>query len=73
MSQRVCDCDTLNVDETHPGVRALMENGAMSIRGTQSFSRNKVDMTLEQTINADAASPKTGIATFSSSESAYQR
>ena len=64
----------VNVDETHPGVRDLLKNGAMSIRRThKSFSRSAVDLTLEQTINADAASRKTGIAAFSSSESAHQR
>ena len=64
----------VNVDNTHPGVRDLLENGAMSIRRTdKSFSRSSVDLTLEQTINADAASRKTGIVAFSSSESARQR
>ena len=47
----------INVDSTHPGVRAALEGGALSVRRTdKNFSRNAVDITLEQTVNADAAS-----------------
>ena len=50
----------LNVDNTHPGVREVLEKGALTIRRTsKSFSRAAVDLTLEQTVNADAASRKT--------------
>ena len=55
----------LNVDNTHPGVREVLEKGALTIRRTsKSFSRAAVDLTLEQTVNADAASRKTGISAF---------
>ena len=55
----------VNIDNTHPGVRHILENGALSIRRTdKAFSRTPVDMTLEQTVNADAASRLTGIFAF---------
>ena len=47
----------LNVDQTHPGVKQILAGGDLSIRRTnKTFSRTAVDLTLEQTINADAAS-----------------
>ena len=55
----------MNVDKTHPGVKQMLEDGVLYIRRTsKSFSRAAVDITLEQTGNADAASRKTGIAAF---------
>ena len=64
----------LNVDPTHPGVRDSLVNGALSIRRSdKSFSRNAVDMTLEQTINADAASRHTGITAFTNSMAARRK
>ena len=52
----------LNVDNTHPGVREVLEKGALTIRRTsKSFSRAAVDLILEQTVNA---SRKTGISAF---------
>ena len=55
----------LNVDNTHPGVREVLEKGALTIRRTSKFfSRAAVDLILEQTVNADAASRKTGIYAF---------
>ena len=61
----------MNMDNTHPGVRESLEKGALSVRRTnKSFSRIQVDITLEQTVNADAASRLTGIASFSQSDSA---
>ena len=51
----------LNIDETHPGVRQMLEKGALSVRRSNvAFGRNPIDLTLEQTINADAASKLTG-------------
>ncbi len=51
-----------------------MLKGAMSIRHTsKSFSRSAIDLTLEQTINANAASRKTGIVAFNTSEDARPR
>jgi len=56
------------MDETHPGVRVVLENGALTVRRTKkAFSRAPVDLTLEQTVNADAASRKGGLTHFSSS------
>jgi hypothetical protein len=64
----------LNIDLTHPGVRQILQAGAMSIRLTgKSFSRNAVDLTVEQTVNCTAASRLTGITAFTKSDDARQR
>ena len=64
----------LNSEESHPGVMNLLQNGAFSVRRTnKSFSRTAVDMTLEQTVNADAASRQTGMGSFVHSENARTR
>lgn len=64
----------LNVDTTHPGIKEVLANGALSIKRTSKpFSRTPIDMALEQTINADAASRMTGIASFSTSVNARSR
>jgi hypothetical protein len=55
----------VNMDKSHPGLRQILSRGALSVRRTHNnLSRNPIDMTLEQTINADAASRLTGIASF---------
>ena len=55
----------LNVDNTQPGVREVLEKRAHTIRRTSKFfSRAAVDLILEQTDNVDAASRKTGISAF---------
>jgi hypothetical protein len=52
----------LNIDDSRT---KLLASGALSIRRTdKNFSRTAVDLTLEQTINADAASRKTGVTAF---------
>lgn len=52
----------LSMDETHPGIREYFERGIISIRRTnKNFSRIPIDLTLEQTINCDAASSSSGI------------
>ena len=54
--------DLLNIDDTHPGLRDILEDGVFSVRRTpHQFSRCPVDLTLEQTVNADAASRQTGL------------
>lgn len=54
--------DLLNMDDTHPGLRDILEDGVFSVRRTpHQFSRSPVDLTLEQTVNADAASRQTGL------------
>ena len=64
----------LKMEEMHPGISQHFKNGALSIRRTKKdFSRPAVDLTLEQTINADAASRLTGITAFTNSVSARQR
>ncbi len=64
----------LNIDHTHPGLRQVLENGGLSVRRThKNFSRAPIDITLEQTVNADAASRRTGIAAFTTNESARRR
>ena len=63
----------MNIDETHPGARTILKNGAFSIkRTTKPFIRNPVDLTLEQTVNANAASRMTGISAFTTSDQALK-
>ena len=60
----------LNIDITHPGLKATFEKGLFSIRRTsKSFSRSGVDLTLEQTVNRTGASRLTGYSHFTNSES----
>lgn len=66
--------DLMNLDQTHPGFKEVFENGALSIRRTsKNFCRSAVDLTLEQTINANAANKLTGITSFTNSLYARQR
>lgn len=51
----------VNVENTHPGLKESLINGGISIRRTNKyFSGSPIDLTLEQTINADAANKLTG-------------
>ena len=64
----------LNMEKTQEGIRANFEGGALFIRRTtKSFSRCAVDLTLEQTINKDAASRHTGISAFTQCVKARKR
>lgn len=64
----------INIDRSHPGLRDVLGKGALSVRRTSNnFSRNPVDMTLEQTINQDAASRSTGITAFQQNIAAKSR
>lgn len=66
--------DLVNIDQSHPGLREYFENGALSVRRTsKNFCRSPVDLTLEQTINANAANKLTGISSFTNSIYARQR
>ncbi|XP_055307994.1 uncharacterized protein LOC129572103 [Sitodiplosis mosellana] len=66
--------DLMNVGKTHPGLWEEFENGALSIRRTsKQFCRTPIDLTLEQTINADAANKLTGITAFTNSLCARKR
>ena len=52
----------------------ILEKGAFSIRRTEKhFSRSAVDLSLEQTVNRDAASSVRGIVAFRNSEYAMRR
>ncbi|GFY58280.1 uncharacterized protein TNIN_444071 [Trichonephila inaurata madagascariensis] len=66
--------DNLNkVDETHPGLKNDFMNGCFGIKRTDKpFSRIPIDLTLEQTINAEAARRLSGIAHFTNSIAACQ-
>ena len=62
------------LDETHPELSKEFEDGMFAIARTKkSFSRQAIDLTLEQTINRDAASSASGIAAFTNNISARQR
>lgn len=63
-----------SVEETHPGLEEDFKSGCFGIKRTdKSFSRIPIDLTLEQTINADAAKRLSGIAHFTNSLAARQR
>lgn len=64
----------LRVDETHPGLKLQLEPGSFGVKITNKpFSRIPIDLTLEQTINADAARRLTGIMHMTNSIAARQR
>ena len=64
----------LRLSRTHPEVYNDYKKGGFGVKRTdKTFSRSPIDLTLEQTINADAASQRTGIAAFTNSISARQR
>lgn len=66
--------DLSKVAETHPGLEEDFKNGFFLIKRTGNpFSRQPVDLTLEQTINTDAARKLTGIIHLTDSISARQR
>ena len=51
-----------NYEKAAPEAKRLLEADAFSVRRTKRhFARNAVDLTLEQTVNKDAASPMRGI------------
>lgn len=63
-----------NIEETHPGLLEDLEGGALSIRRTtKNFCRSPIDLTLEQTINANAGNKLTGITAFRNSLCAKQK
>ena len=62
------------VKKTHPGLRQLLDKGAFTVRRcNNAFSRVAVDLTLEQTVNADAASRLTGIVSATNNYAARLR
>ncbi|KYN10044.1 hypothetical protein ALC57_17839 [Trachymyrmex cornetzi] len=66
--------DLLTVEQKHPQLAEEFKRGMFGIKRTSnSFSCVPVDLTLEQTINVDAARRLTGIMHFTNSISARQR
>lgn len=64
----------LNLKSNNSPLLEEFTNGAFGIKRTNNtFSRAPVDLTIEQTINADAANCLTGISHFTNSISARQR
>ena len=64
----------LKLEETHPEVYNECRSGYFANRRTdKSFSKVPIDLTLEQTINSDAASQRRGIVSLTNSISARQR
>ena len=64
----------MNIKNTHPDLEEEFCAGAFGIRrSNKNFARIPINLTLEQTINDDAASQKTGINSFTNSISARQR
>ena len=64
----------LNIEETHPGLKDQLSKGSVSVQlSSNSFARQPVDMAVECTVNADAASRLTGISSFTQSLSATRR
>ena len=64
----------LTLEETHLETFREYQDGMFRInRTTKPFSGNPIDLTLEQTVNADAASQRTGIVSMTNSISARQR
>ena len=64
----------LKLLQTHPTVYEDFKKGLFGIKGTpQAFSRIPVDLSLEQTINADVASQQKGIGYLTDSIAARQK
>ena len=64
----------LKIQETHPQVYKEFKSGCFALKCTsKSFSRIPIDLTLEQTVNADAACQQRGISSLTSSIAARQR
>ena len=64
----------LKIEETHPSLAREIRCGRFGVKRTsKNFSRMPIDLTLEQTINADAASQRTGILSITNSVSARKR
>lgn len=63
----------LKVSETHQGLGESLRKGSFGIKRTNKlFSRQPIDLTLEQTINADAARRLASISPFTNSITAHQ-
>ena len=66
--------DLLLLEKIDPGVYDEFKMGLFSTKRTsKAFSGSPIDLTLEQTINNDAASQRSGISSLTNSISARQR
>ena len=66
--------DLLNISNTHPGLREILDQGAFSVKCTDhNFSRLPTDLMLEQAINSDAASRQTGVSSMTNNYNARLR
>ena len=64
----------MKINGTHPSLAAEFRKGQFGIkRILKNFSKTHIDLTLELTINADAASQRTGVSVFTNSISARRR
>ena len=64
----------LKVSNTHPAVFKDFKKGLFAIKWmNKPFSRSPIDLTLEQTINADAACQRRSVIALTNSVSAQQR
>ena len=64
----------LKLSNTHPAIFQDFKNGLFVIKQTNKpFSRSPTDLTLEQTINTDAACQRRGIIALTNSISVQQR
>ena len=64
----------LKLKISHPDIYEEFKNGCSSLkRKSKPFSRIPIDLTLEQTINADAVCQRSGIVLLTNSISAQQR
>nr|CAH7764794.1 unnamed protein product [Callosobruchus chinensis] len=64
----------LKVDQSHLGLKEQLQLGTFGVKRTDKpYSRQPIDLTLEQTINADAANKLTGVSHTTNSISARQR
>ena len=64
----------MSISITHVEVQSEFCNGYFSLKKTKKcFSSGPIDLALEQTINADATSQRTGISSINNSITARQR
>ena len=64
----------MKINERHPSLAAEFRKGRFGIKRTlKNFSKTLIDLTLELTINADAASQRTGVSAFPNLISARRR
>ena len=64
----------LNIDKIHTAAKLILSSGGITVCHTvKNFSTAPVDLTLVQTVNADAASRLTCIAAFGADDSARKR